>query len=189
MDPAEYSLIGYIIDGQYYFDKVLPMGMCTAPYITQRITDSITYLHRKMEFFLLNYVDDFVSAELKDVIWRSYNYLTELLDKLHIETSPEKRIPPTTRLEFLGITFDTIKMTMEISQEKLAEIKNKLDGWMFRTKARRREVESLIGKLQFLAKCIKAGRIFLSRLINLIKEMDRVHKYNINLEAKRDIAW
>ena len=55
--------------------------------------------------------------------------------------------------------------------------------------ARRREVESLIGKLQFLAKCIKAGRIFLSRLINWIRRMDRNTEYAIPIEARKDIAW
>ena len=36
LDPGDYSLVGYIIHDQLYFDKVLPMGMRTAPYIAQR---------------------------------------------------------------------------------------------------------------------------------------------------------
>ena len=35
LDPGDYSLIGYSIEGKIYFDKVLPMGMRTAPYIAQ----------------------------------------------------------------------------------------------------------------------------------------------------------
>ena len=31
LDPGDYSLIGYIINGEIYFDKVLPMGMRSAP--------------------------------------------------------------------------------------------------------------------------------------------------------------
>ena len=58
-----------------------------------------------------------------------------------------------------------------------------------KTAARRREIESLIGKLQFLAKCVKAGRIFLSRLINWIKGMDRSQLHQIPPEARKDIAW
>ena len=65
LDPGDNSLIGCVIDGNIYFDTVLPMGMRSAPYITQRVTNAIAYLHRQMEFFLLNYVDDFVGAELK----------------------------------------------------------------------------------------------------------------------------
>ena len=60
---------------------------------------------------------------------------------------------------------------------------------MYRTKAKRREAESLIGKLQFVAKCVKAGRVFLSRLINWIRGMDRRYEYSIPTEARKDIAW
>ena len=66
LDPGDYSLIGYSIKEKIYFDKVLPMGMRKAPYIAQRVTNAIAYIHKKMEFFLLNYVDDFVGAETKE---------------------------------------------------------------------------------------------------------------------------
>ena len=150
LDPGDYSMIGYIINGEIYFDKVLPMGMRSAPYIAQRITNAIAFIHRRMEYFLLNYVDDFVGAETENKIWAAFNALSELLEELQVETSKEKIVPPTTRLEFLGITFDFTKMTMEISEEKLLEIKQELDTWLLSTKTTRREVESLIGKLQFL---------------------------------------
>ena len=32
LDLGDYSLIGYIVNGKIYFDKVLPMGMRSAPY-------------------------------------------------------------------------------------------------------------------------------------------------------------
>ena len=165
LNPADSPLIGYVIDGKIYFDKVLPMGMRSAPYIAQRITNAIAFIHRQLKYFLLNYVDDFVGAELQDKIWAAYHALANILEQLGVETSEDRIVPPTTRLEFLGITFDSDTMTMEISQDKLAEIKQELSTWLYRTKARRREVESLIGKLQFMAKCVRAGRIF-CRAIN-----------------------
>ena len=188
LDPGDYSLIGYIIGDNIYFDKVLPMGMRSAPYIAQRVTNAIAHIHCQLKFFLLNYVDDFVGAETRNRIWAAFKSLTRLLEELGVETSEEKMVPPTTRLEFLGITFDTDKMTMEISLEKMQEIKQELDIWLHNDTASRREVESIIGKLQFMAKCVKAGRIFLSRLINWIKQMDRKSKYRIPLEARKDIA-
>ena len=66
-DPGDYSMIGYMIDGELYFDKVLPMGMRTAPFIAQRVTNAIRFIYEIMEFFLLNYVDDFLGAELEKV--------------------------------------------------------------------------------------------------------------------------
>ena len=189
LDPGDYSIIGYVVNGKIYFDKVLPMGMRSAPYIAQRITNAIAYIHEQLGFFLLNYVDDFVGAELKQRIWKAYMTLTQTLQELGVETLTDKLVPPTTRLEFLGITFDSDKMTMEISSDKLKEIQQELDTWLYKTRARRREVESLIGKLQFMAKCVRAGRIFLSRLIQFIRQMNRKDLYAIPMEARKDIAW
>ena len=189
LDPGDYSLIGYIVDGEIYFDKVLPMGMQSAPYIAQRVTNAIAFIHRQLHYYLLNYVDDFVGAETRDKIWQAYQALTELLYNLRVDTSEEKIVPPTTRMEFLGVTFDSIKMTIKVSKEKMDEIQQEISTWLLKTAARRREVESLIGKLQFLAKCIRSGRIFLSRLIQWIQGMDRSSHYPIPLEAKKDIAW
>ena len=174
LDPGDYSLIGYVIDDDIYFDKVLPMGMRTAPYIAQRVSNALTYIHRQMGYFLLNYVDDFVGAEIKNIIHKAYTFLTNLLRDLRVDTSPDKVVPPTTRLEFLGITFDTITMTMEIPPEKLQEISQETSKWLLKTKASRKEAESLIGKLQFVAKCVRAGRVFISRLINWIKRDEQV---------------
>ena len=189
LDPGDYSLISYIINGEIYFDKVLPMGMRSAPYIAQRVTNAIAYIHRQLGYFLLNYVDDFVGGEEQRLIEAAYQALTNILQDLGVNTSPNKIVPPTTRLEFLGITFDSDTMTMEISAEKMREIKQELTTWLYKTTARRKEVESLIGKLQFMAKCVRADRIFLNRLIEWIRHMDRRQQYHIPVDAWKDIAW
>ena len=43
-----------MVEGKIYFDKVLPMGMRSSPYIAQRVTDAITYIHKTMGMYLLN---------------------------------------------------------------------------------------------------------------------------------------
>ena len=189
LDPGDYSLIGYMIGEDIYFDKVLPMGMRSAPYIAQRITNTISHIHRQMKFFLLNYVDDFISTEEKEKIWKGFNFLTKVLQELGVETSEEKIVQPTNKLEFLGILFDAENMTMEITPDRLKEIKQELDTWIYRSQATRKEVESLLGKLQFVSKCVKPGRVFLARLIEWLKGMKRHTKYTMPLEARRDIAW
>ena len=128
-----------------------------------------------------------MGAEHKEKIWQAYQALTLLLETLKVDTSAEKVVPPTTRLEFLGIMFDSETMTMEISMQKLKEIQMELQGWLYKESASRKKVESLIGKLQFLAKCIRAGRVFLSRLIQWIRKWTK--SYRVPYEARKDIAW
>ena len=189
LDPGDYSMVGYIIDGELYFDKVLPMGMRSAPYIAQRVTNAIRYIHERLHFFLLNYVDDFLGAEHKNKVQQAFQHLTQLLEQLKIDTAPEKIIPPTTRIEFLGVTFDSISMTIEVTKERVQEMLWELNQWNTKSAATRKELESLIGKLQFASKCIKPGRTFISRLLQWLRTMDRKGKHPIPTEARKDMAW
>ena len=189
LDPGDYSLIGYIIDGEVYFDKVLPMGLRSAPYVAQRVTNAIRYIHEQMGYFLLNYVDDFLGAEFREVAEAAFQFLQELLQRLQVEVSPEKVVPPTTRIEFLGITFDSQTMSIELPEDKITDIKAELRGWLYKTYATRKEVEQLAGKLQFASKCIRAGRVFISHILGWLRTMKRGSKYTIPLEARKDLAW
>ena len=73
LDPADYRLFGYIWEGLWYFDKVLAMGHQIAPYICQRVTDAVRFIHCKIGLFLLNYVDNFLGAESRDLAQLAYD--------------------------------------------------------------------------------------------------------------------
>ena len=182
-------MVGYIIQGKLYFDKILPMGMRTAPYITQRVSNAIRYIHQKLGYFLLNYVDDLLGAETKEKAQAAFKSLTALLEELQVEVAPNKVIPPTTRIEFLGVTFDSSSMTIEVTQDRVKEMLNELNSWNTKTHATRKELESLIGKLQFASKCIRPDRTFTSRLIQWLRGMSRAGKHHIPVEARKDISW
>ena len=189
LDPGDYSLVGYVIGGKLYFDKMVPMGVRTGPYVAQRVSSAIAWIVHQLQYYLLNYVDDFVGAEIQEKAWAAFHFLTNLLRDLNVQTSPEKVVPPTTRLEFLGTTFDSEKMSMEVPQSKLQEIKEELSSWEEKQEVTRREIESLIGKLQFAARCVRAGRLFLSRLLNWLRETNRQDTHKIPPEARKDIGW
>ena len=189
LDPGDYSLVGYMVNGELYFDTTVPMGVRSGPYIAQRVSTAIAWIVQQLEYFLLNYVDDFVGAALAQRAREAFQFFTKLLRDLKIQTSPEKVMPPTTRLEFLGTTFDSITMTMEVPPAKLAEIKLELQRWSSLSKASRRDIESLIGKLQFAARCIRPGRIFIARMINWLKATSRQGTYPITSELRKDITW
>ena len=55
--------------------------------------------------------------------------------------------------------------------------------------ASRRQLESLIGKLQFMSNCIKPGRLFISRLLNDMKGMNRCKYYTLSECVRSDIWW
>ena len=71
LDPADVELFAFCYDDMMFFFKMLVMGHRISPYICQRVTSSISYLHRKKGFFLLNYIDDFAGAEPEEMAERA----------------------------------------------------------------------------------------------------------------------
>ena len=52
----------------------------------------------------------------------------------------------------------------------------------------RKDLESLIGKLQFVTACVRPGRIFISRLLNTLRGLPAgVH--SAEFEMCKDIEW
>ena len=125
--PHDFSLIGFRWRNKLYFDKMVPMGLRSAAYIAQRLTNSIVHIHRRMEYWSINYLDDFGSAEKEQDAWNSYMAMDRILRTIRVDEATEKSVEPTTRMDFLGNTVDTIKMTIEVSQDRQEELMDLLE--------------------------------------------------------------
>jgi hypothetical protein len=51
------------------------------------------------------------------------------------------------------------------------------------------KLQSLLGKLNFVAQCVKPGRIFISRLLNWLREISDKGSFCIPLDLKIDLLW
>ena len=165
--PHDYSLIGFRWDGLLYFDKYMPMGLRSAAYICQRVTTAIKYAHGQLGYWSINYLDDFGSAE------DSFNLMGRLLTSIGVDEATDKAVPPTTRMEFLGNTVDTIQMTLEVSENRRTELLKILKGWDSKTTFTLKQLQMLIGKLSFVTNCVRAGRVFINRLLSVLRSMPK----------------
>ena len=73
---------------------------------------------------------------------------------------------PTTRLTFLGIEFDTVGMTMRLPQDKLTELQRRIHETLHTSKTTLRDLQSIIGLLNFASQVVASGRAFIRRLID-----------------------
>ena len=119
----------------------------------------------KIGISVLNYLDDLASAEKKELAEFGFTTLRKILCKCGIEESVEKACPPSTIMTFIGILFNTEKMTLEVTPERLVEIRSLLTVWLNKETASIKEIQSLLGKLNFIAACVRPGRIFISRML------------------------
>jgi len=189
VDPGDIHLLSFKWQGLIYSDTVLTMGLRSAAYICQRLTNSVSFICKKDGFEIINYLDDFCGVEHPEDADRAFAYLGNILQYLGIEEAINKASEPSTRSAFLGIWFDTVKMTMEVTPDRLVEINTLTSVWLSKEFATVKEVQSIIGKLNFVAKCVKPARIFISRMLNFLRAMPKRGKSRISGEFLNDVRW
>ena len=92
-------------------------------------------------------------------------------------------------MEFLGVLIDTVKMTLQVTEERLVELDQLLADWINYDLVCKKQMQSLIGKLNFVATCVRSSRIFFSRLLNFLRQMPGGGQVQLDLETKKDIKW
>ena len=189
MDPGCIHLLGFSFENKIYFDIVLSMGLRIACFIAQRISNAVMWIYKRLSYEGLNYIDDLGAVEVAKKSREAYLKLGELISNLHMWESPSKSCPPNTVMVFLGIRYDTIKFTIEITADRLAELKQLFVDWLSKDSITLTEVQSLLGKLNFICQTVRAGRVFICRIINVLKEMHPTEPIPTPLELKQDIWW
>ena len=120
---------------------------------------------------ICHYLDDFLLAH------STYEGCAELMTDLQELTefigallAPEKTEGPVTKLVFLGLTLDTIKLTISTPLTKQAKALQLIEA-VFTAKQKHVTVkilQQIAGKLQFVSKGLPSGRAFLCRIYNLM---------------------
>ena len=129
----------------------------------QRTTTAIAYMFKsEFNFACINYVNDFDSVE-KDYTTASTAFLQlgNLFQRLGLEgleSSLSKDWAPSTRMPFVGLVYDTLKMSFEVPQDKLDSITLLVRFWLNTSSATKTTLQSLISKLAFVSACISPGR-------------------------------
>ena len=164
VSPDSWPILGIFYQGAIMFDMTAVMGSRSAPYACQRTTTFIRHIMQDLTYFVLNYVDDLMGLELEHKVMTAYRTLGNLLRDLGVSEATDKAVPPSDIIEFLGILFDLVNMTISVTPARLVEIMQELKMWKHKTWYSRVQLESLIGKLQFIAKCVRPGRVMLQRL-------------------------
>ena len=101
--------------------------------------------------FLVNYIDDLCGVAHKTDAYNCYNFLSTLMTELGVRESTEKSVAPVVEVDFLGVLFNSEIQTMSVTPSRLVEIEDILNRWLSFKSASKKDLQSLIGKLQFIA--------------------------------------
>ena len=190
VDPGDWQYLGYFWNGRYYFDTTLCMGQKTSALGCQRSTRAVVFIHTCRGYSCTVYLDDFIGIEPISRAWASYYDLLKLMVELGLRENAVKAHPPSQRQVCLGILFDTVNMTISVTDERLTEIRELLAVWSDKSVASKREIQALLGKLMFVSKCVRQSRIFVNRILTVLRSLKRdFYKYKLSIDFKRDLVW
>ena len=190
IDPADIDLLGLKIENQYFLDRSVPFGFRHGSQIFQRCTDAIWFIMAQHGFpTLWNYIDDLIYTGLPSHIHESFAFLQKLLQDLGLQISLKKLVAPSTSVVCLGILIDTVTRTISIPQGKLQEIVQLCNQWSTKTYSSKKDLQSLLGSLLYITKCIKPARYFLNRMLHLLRQNHNNNKILLNTEFFHDLTW
>ena len=199
IDPTDYSKTGFIWRGNFFFFVSYMFGLRHSGLAGQKITSAVSWRHRLEgsilygeEFNTLNYSDDLAGVEEDDKANIAFQKMGQLLSDLGLKEAADKASAPATRITYLGVTFDSIAMRKTVPPEKVAELLDLLHSWVTKTSCTKRALQSLCGKLIWVARCVRFSRVFVSRLLATLRAHSSSlphHKILLSQEMQKDVNW
>lgn len=120
--PDDFHLLGIKIDGKYYVDRMLPMGLSLSCSLFEKFS---TFLHWLVSYksnlnSLDHYLDDFIFAggKLSQDCELLVDTFSGICMEIGVPIAEEKSVGPTAILIFLGLELDSITMTIRIPLKK-----------------------------------------------------------------------
>ena len=119
-----------------------------------------------------------------------FEALKDLLASLGLQESPETSCLPSPVMICLGVELDTNNFSLSVSSERLCELEHLLDQWLSKCTSTKSALQSLVGKLVFVSKCVRQSRVFISRILAVLHKM-RFNHHDIHLTAefRKDLVW
>ena len=111
------------------------------------------------------------------------------MGEIGLDISKKKLVCPSTKVSCLGVVIDTEKLTRSVPEGKLNEIKQLCDQWGRKRDCSKRDLQSLLGRLLYVTKCVRASRPFLNRMLEVLRQADKQSKITLDDAFMRDFNW
>ena len=189
---SDFPLLGMKWDNQFYYDVCLPMGLSSSCAIFEAFSSSLEWIsvHRFGASGVLHILDDFLFIAKTEIKCRTdlSNFL-HLCGYLGVPIAQEKTVGPSQVIQFVGITLDSVRQEARLLEDKLQKCRLLLQSFYKHHKVTLRELQFLLGLLNFTCSVIVPGRPFLRRMIDLTVSVRRTHHcIRLSKGTKHDIT-
>ena len=136
-----------------------------------------------------NYVDDYVGFSVPSDAKASFDLLFDLLQRLGLTVSQKKLVPPATSVICLGVEINTVTGTISIPADKLRQISDTVKDWKDKNRCSRHQLQSFLGHLLYIHKCVKPARYFLNRMLQTLRSNCGNASIKLDADFHRDLRW
>ena len=189
IDPADAIHLGIKWNYQFFVDKNLAFGAVHGTAIFQRISDLVHFLMAKRGFIVHNYIDDIYAVAHKDSADEAFATLKDILHNIGLPLNDNKVFAPCTTLNIMGIVVDIQTRTFSITPEKMREISHTCIQFFLRDRFTKRELQSLLGKLLYISRCVTGSRRFLNRMLCTLRKNHNSKNIHPDTEFRMDLLW
>jgi hypothetical protein len=188
--PDDQELLGFAIQGQYFYDKTLLIGLSYSCKLFEALSSAV---HQIVDNKLngcgcVHVLDDFlfVGQGNSPLCGQTLSSFLDLLTDIGLPIKQEKTVLPTTAIIFLGLELGSEKMKIRLPEDKMVKLKDKLAYIANMKKVTLEELHSLIGFLKFAFAVVTPGRAYLRRIIDLAIGLKKKHIIGDVFRKKQD---
>ncbi|XP_041429517.1 uncharacterized protein LOC121397210 isoform X1 [Xenopus laevis] len=188
-------LLGCFFAGGYYVDRSLPMGCSISCSYFEAFSTFLEWVVRQRAGVdaIIHYLDDFLcvgpgNSTLCAILLQR---LQEVTAEFGVPLAQEKTEGPYTCLRFLGIEIDSIRQECRIPKDKIEGLTEEVKYARVARKLTLRQLQSLLGKLNFTCRVIPMGRVFSRGLSLATAGVQQPHHFiRLNKGHKADLeVW
>ena len=166
------KFLAFVLGGRTFVFQVLPFGLSSAPWAFSRVMRPIQRKLTLMGILSFFFLDDwFLLAQSVEMTNRHGQILLDLLQSLGFQISWKKcALTPSQQLVYLGVLFDLKKMELSLPEDKQSKLRAMVGRTSLEKLISRRQLESLIGFLNFAASLVPLGRNLLYPLMSWLNK-------------------
>ena len=190
LHPEVHPLFVFHWDGKYYVDMALPMGCSSSCQIFESLSTAINWIaNKKLGINMVHILDDFFLVSVSEQVGTlQLNSFLDMCSDIGLPMAPEKTFWPANTMSFVGYEIDTVQRTVRLPTEKVEKCKSEISAMLLKDKATLKEIQSIVGLLNFVYAVILPGIAFLRRLIDLTIGLKApFHRRRLTKEVKADL--
>ena len=172
----------------------MPFGLKTAPYYFTRILKPVLgYLREKFSVQIFAYLDDLlVLGDSFDKTAKDLQLTKNFLQFLGFKLNPKSTVTPVEQFIYLGVEFNLNNKLMFNTSQNKSKISDRITSLMQKSLVTKRDMEKLIGHLNFITKYVVNAKFQMHDLLSFLYSLnreDRDKKISFPEEIRRSLNY